>query len=360
MMQAIPVHVSSNSSHGLRSPRSGEILYRSPGKILHQAVLRETTDYVIIGDSVIKAVNPGKMNTGQYSHVQKISVPGMTTTDLSSWLDSQSPNTHVSRLVFHVGVNDCKGGTEVTAEHWTQLLSKMKVVFPSALTIASAIIPARGRHLMNPTISSSNQNLHTVCSHLHIKFVNHRSTFITKSGAPRKDLYENALHPSIKGTLKLARNIKYPDHDFSVPLDHGASDLTQDGRRNGNTSASVNNGQHHEAGRSPASALRLQQDVVTPYDVTCQQQHSGQQSSTRQVGMEGGNQPTGGNVSPSVPYHLLAQPPVITPPPQYQVPVSYPVSNPASTLQSPPVPANALDAVTQALRLLQGIFPPAQ
>ena len=37
----------------------------------------------------------------------------------------------------------------------------------------------------------------------------HTDTFTTNSGAPRKALYRDALHPSPKGTVRLACNVKY-------------------------------------------------------------------------------------------------------------------------------------------------------
>ena len=37
----------------------------------------------------------------------------------------------------------------------------------------------------------------------------HTDTFTTNSGAPRKALYRDALHPSPKGTMRLACNVKY-------------------------------------------------------------------------------------------------------------------------------------------------------
>ena len=44
------------------------------------------------------------------------------------------------------------------------------------------------------------------------------STFVAKSNAapPSPDLYEDPLHPSRKGMLKLARNIKYPGAEFTM------------------------------------------------------------------------------------------------------------------------------------------------
>ena len=120
------------------------------------------------------------MNTGEYFRVEKIYVPSMKTTDLLHWLNQLQPNTKISRLVVHIGVNDCKGG-EIKAEQWITLLTKIKTTFPAASLIVSSIIPARGKHLMNPAILSPNRNLHSVCDALKITFVDNTSTFVAKS-----------------------------------------------------------------------------------------------------------------------------------------------------------------------------------
>ena len=83
----------------------------------------------------------------------------------------------------------------------------MKAMFPAAALIVSSIIPALGRHLMNPAILSSNRNLHSVCNALKITFVDNTSTFVAKCNVapppptPPPDLYEDHLHPSRKGML---------------------------------------------------------------------------------------------------------------------------------------------------------------
>ena len=82
--------------------------------------------------------------------------------------------------------------------------------------VSGCITHPLGRHLMNPAILMSNRNLHSVCNTRKITFVDNTSTFIAKSNAPQKDLYEDPLYPSRKGMLKLACNIKYPGAEFTM------------------------------------------------------------------------------------------------------------------------------------------------
>lgn len=98
------------------------------------------------------------------------------------------------------------------------LINKNQDYVSSCITLVSSIISARGRHLMNPAILSSNRNLLSVCNALKITFVDNASTFVAKSNAPQKVIYEDLdpLQPSRKGMLKLARNIKYPGAEFTI------------------------------------------------------------------------------------------------------------------------------------------------
>ena len=201
----IPVHVSDRAGPH-ESPRLSVSLA--------QMAVVGSTDYLIIGDSVLSHMRADKMNTGGYVSPQKISITGLTAFQVAQWMQTLTPNPKVSRLVIHVGVNDCKGG-EICTEQWSSLLSLCRSRFPSATVIASSIIPARGRHPINPTIAKSNANLKSACREHHVTYVDHHDTFVARSQAPKKALYDNALHPSRQGLLKLARNLKYPNANVS-------------------------------------------------------------------------------------------------------------------------------------------------
>ena len=197
----IPVHVSDQAGPH-QSPRSSVSLADTKAE--------DSTDYLIIGDSVLTLMRADKMNTGDYVSLQKISIPGLTAFQVAQWLQTLTPNPKVSRLVIHVGVNDCKGG-EIYTEQWSSLLSLSRSRFPSATVITFSIIPAWGRHPMNPAITKSNHDLKSACRKQHVTCVDHHDTFAAKSQAPKKAWYDNALYPSRQGLLKLDRNIKYPN-----------------------------------------------------------------------------------------------------------------------------------------------------
>ena len=201
----IPVHVSDRTT---RRPHHSSTE-------LSEAIISDKTDYLIIGDSVLSYLDPVRMNTGSFTNPQKICVGGLTAADLTTWLQSLHSYASVTRLVIHVGVNDCKGGA-ISTPKWSNLLSQCKRRFPSAVIIASSILPARGRHPVNQAISQSNFNLEEACRHQQAMCVPHYTTFVAKSQAPKKALYADCFHPSRLGLLKLARNLKYPESAFGT------------------------------------------------------------------------------------------------------------------------------------------------
>ncbi|KAL8565431.1 hypothetical protein ACOMHN_049408 [Nucella lapillus] len=180
----------------------------APSQTLTEAEISPQTDYLIIGDYTLREVDQYKMNTGEFSSIQKISVSSLKTTDVLHWLHSLHPTPQITRLVLHVGINDCKGG-DVTTEQWKALLVKCTTTFPAATVIVSSILPAFGKHNINPIITRSNQNFYGVCTELNLLFVNNRDAFVAKSGAPKKEMYKDTLYPSHRCLLKLALNIKY-------------------------------------------------------------------------------------------------------------------------------------------------------
>ena len=139
---------------------------------------------------------------------QKISISGLTVDDLLHWLQNVPKCRDVQLLVVHVGVNTCWVNT-VTESMWRALLKLLKSVFPNAVVQLSSLIPPQREHPLRKTVAASNAALVKACHSEQVMLADHTDTFTTNSGAPRKALYRDALHPSPKGTVRLACNVKY-------------------------------------------------------------------------------------------------------------------------------------------------------
>ena len=191
-------------------------LEKKPIDSLYQMKISDKTDYLLLGDSCLFKLDADKMILeNQYKHPQKICVSGIKASDISVWIQSQPTNQNVKKVIIHAGVNDAQNGI-VSQEIWSHLISMFQLKFPNAQIVMSSIIPLKSDKQANTIIKESNMNLCLACSNASILFINHTNTFRTANDAPKQTLYQtnSQKHPSIRGMLLLARNLKYPGVDF--------------------------------------------------------------------------------------------------------------------------------------------------
>ena len=72
--------------------------------------------------------------------------------------------------------------------------------------LVSSIVPPMGR--LKRTALVSNAALRAVCSREKVAVVDNTDAFTARSGAPRKHLYRDQVHPSDSGTNKLVSNLQ--------------------------------------------------------------------------------------------------------------------------------------------------------
>ena len=89
---------------------------------------------------------------------------------------------------------------------WRQLIRQLKHVFPEAAVLMSSIIPPMGR--LRKAVQASDGSPLAVCNRETVSVVDHTDAFIAQSGAPRKHLYRDQLHPSDGGTSRLVFNLQ--------------------------------------------------------------------------------------------------------------------------------------------------------
>ena len=161
---------------------------------------------LLLGDSVIRGIDM-RRSAPAADITQKVCVPGVKVSDLTAWLRDQQPSAVMTHVTCHVGINDCKD-TVVTATAWKAFLHQCKKTFPHASLTASSIVPPKGQQGgIHKNASVSNTHLRAVCKQLRVRCVDHTPTFTAPSGAPKLALYKDPLHPSPKGTARLAENL---------------------------------------------------------------------------------------------------------------------------------------------------------
>jgi lysophospholipase L1-like esterase len=178
----------------------------SPREKMMQAEVLPATTHVLLGDSVLARVK-GQDVFPRGTKFQNLSVSGLTVADLITWLRQAPVRQNVLTVVVHVGVNTCKY-TGVTDKVWRDLLHSVSRCFPFAEIAASSIVPPCEPLTLQRTVHNSNAGLWRVCTQEHIIFVDHRPAFLTDTGALRYNLYGDAVHPSARGTLAVAGNIR--------------------------------------------------------------------------------------------------------------------------------------------------------
>ena len=183
----------------------------TPAQNLSTRHVLDSTDHLIIGDSVLRRMQGRKMVCTHGERVQIISVSGMSTEDLMGWLASQPEAHHVDAVTVHVGVNDCKR-REVSSRQWDHLLKECWRVFPKAKLTFSTILPPKvANSKLNFPITVSNANLTCSCRKLGATLIDNAGTF-APNGRPLLELYrhgkDDLVHPSHKGMICLAKNIR--------------------------------------------------------------------------------------------------------------------------------------------------------
>ena len=173
----------------------------SPLEILNRISIPERSTVLLVGDSVVRHINPKRL-APRDERTFKICVPGLTVEDLHSWLLTVPVSANIKDIIVHIGVNNCPSGP-VQEEVWADLITQIRKIFPHSSVAMSSIMPAKGRHNLNNSISPSNRSLQSVCSNLGVAYIDNYRTFTSNIG-----LYHDATHPNGKGTAKLAINLK--------------------------------------------------------------------------------------------------------------------------------------------------------
>ena len=170
----------------------------SPRQRLAELRVAPGVTNVLTGDSVARPIKPDLLFPGGKS--QNLSVSDLAIDDVNHWLANIPRNREARRVVIYIRVNTCKFPV-ATESMWRQLIRKLKHVFPEAAVLASSLVSPMGR--LRKTVQVSNAALLAVCSREKVSVVDHTNTFTARSGATRKDLYRDQLHPSDSGTSRL-------------------------------------------------------------------------------------------------------------------------------------------------------------
>ena len=200
--QATPVTVESTAADLASTDYYNSSLRQS--LMQHQIDTRST--HVLIGDSVAKSIISTQIIGTQ--SLQAICVPGLQIPDLNEWLRHVPCSQHVQQVTVHAGIDTCMYDA-ITVSMWSQLLRLLNKAFPNARLAISSIIPPLIRYnSLYKTVSVSNLHLKEACLKGKCAFVDNTSLFCTIRGLPKKAMYNDSVHPSRRGAVGIADNIK--------------------------------------------------------------------------------------------------------------------------------------------------------
>ena len=164
--------------------------------INEESLPSEQQPIVIIGDSIIRHINPQKVSS---KTVQKYIFPGKTADEISNQIDSMKTRIHPSHVIIHAGTNDIpvQNSNECTT-NIEKLAGKAKSKFPNA-KIGLSGITLRQDVDVNDKINQTNENIRNLCTE-------QGYTFIDNGNIDPSGLNNSKLNLNAKGTTYLAVN----------------------------------------------------------------------------------------------------------------------------------------------------------
>ena len=172
-------------------------------RINEESLPSEQHPLVIIGDSIIKHINPQKLSS---KTVKKYTFLGKTADEISSPIESMKTGIHPSHVIIHAGTNDIpvQNSNECTT-NIEKLAGKAKSKFPIA-KIGLSGLTLRQDVDVNDKINQTNENIRNLCTE-------QGYTFIDNGNIDPSGLNNSKLHLNAKGTAYLAVNlIKFIRH----------------------------------------------------------------------------------------------------------------------------------------------------
>jgi hypothetical protein len=155
---------------------------------------------VVIGDSMIKNIDPAKLSTACQGKVKFESISGATVQDVQNKIISIIQNHGCTEsVIFHVGTNDLtKNSTETVIHKMESLIDQIK---PYTNSIAmSSVIRRNDGKVSNRKVSSFNDMSKQLCQKLNVYFIDNDNINLSH-------LNGSKLHLNAKGTKELGRKL---------------------------------------------------------------------------------------------------------------------------------------------------------
>ena len=179
----------------------------TPAKIQEEITVKNKLDVLIIGDSIIKHVDPEKINPGRRN--KNICIPGGTLPDIRRALVAESKKNFIECLILNVGTNHLTFESPVSvSEQRANFCKEIRANLPDTRLLFSGILPklydehSRG-------ISFINNRLFKLSKEQSFKIIFHNK-FYDANGYVNFDLLsKDRIHPNRHGVAVLGSTLKY-------------------------------------------------------------------------------------------------------------------------------------------------------
>ena len=172
--------------------------------ILEEPIQREQKKMVILGDSLIKWIDPARI----CPESSLLCFPGARISRIKKEVSKLATTTEVEHIVLVAGTNHIPDETPRTvASKLKGLLDHTKESFPNSTIYISSILPKVNADFM-PGIQEINVQLNRICRKLSIDLI-YNKQFFSDSAQLESLLARDKIHLSKRGVATLASNIRY-------------------------------------------------------------------------------------------------------------------------------------------------------
>lgn len=199
--QSFPVH--QQSCNDQKQSRSTHQQIHNPNKSRfnqQRSNIREQKPNVaIVGDSMLKYINPSKLRKSTKCNIQVKTFPGAKVSDMKHYIKptlSRTPDC----LIMHIGTNDLKNSSpsEISSSI-SSLGQEIRKEVPNTNLVISEVIIRNDDPSLNVKISELNKNLAQVCANNNWDFITHKNILPVH-------LNSYGLHLNKQGSSYLAKN----------------------------------------------------------------------------------------------------------------------------------------------------------
>ena len=181
--QSFSVH--QQSCNDQKQSRSTHQQIHNPNKSgfnLHQQrsnIREQKPNVAIVGDSMLKYINPSKLRKSTKCNIQVKTFPGAKVSDMKHYIKptlSRTPDC----LIMHIGTNDLKNSSpsEISSSI-SSLGQEIRKEVPNTNLVISEVIIRNDDPSLNVKISELNKNLAQVCANNNWDFITHNQSIST-------------------------------------------------------------------------------------------------------------------------------------------------------------------------------------